>query len=347
MVKSFSTNVKVAIKFPNPKETIANILSMQLRRRGYKLRKASVGIVLACYEEKSHNVMPLTINKTESEVWLVKGNEERRIAIARGSSEIYSLFECSPGEHQMDEKSLKMLSDFDRIVVFTFPEKLLPKQRIVNPRVCTTFATCEAEMTIVDRQGSNRVTSEAYQRKRNTQPSETQSKLMQLGNNDDISQPAGTQNLNVQLSGTELKTNSKPSSKVDRQDTFYSLCKQPAEDYAGSNMVQCDLCDQWYHCHCIGIVLHQVEHLQNWSCIQCERKKAGQVKNSGEASSSLSTIPIGMEKLTITDFYCLAKAIQVIINSDSTEAGFENVRGRIFSSATGLPAERMTSPLCG
>ena len=72
-------------------------------------------------------------------------------------------------------------------------------------------------------------------------------------------------------------------------------------------------------------------------------RKESRFKNLGEASLSLSTVPIGMEKLTITDFYCLAKAIQVIINSDSTEAGFQNVRERIFSSATGLPAERMTS----
>jgi hypothetical protein len=38
----------------------------------------------------------------------------------------------------------------------------------------------------------------------------------------------------------------------------------------GRNFVQCNTCEQWYHCSCVGLTKRKAEELQEFKCKECK-----------------------------------------------------------------------------
>lgn len=47
---------------------------------------------------------------------------------------------------------------------------------------------------------------------------------------------------------------------------LYCICKLPAE--YDSNMIECDICQQWFHCSCVKISNSQ-QPPKHWECPEC------------------------------------------------------------------------------
>ena len=78
-VSSFTTDLKCALKFSDIRAKKHNVLSLQLRRLGYEVKKPILGLIIAYYGEKIHDVTELTFNKAESESWIGIGNSQHLI----------------------------------------------------------------------------------------------------------------------------------------------------------------------------------------------------------------------------------------------------------------------------
>ena len=63
-----------------------------------------------------------------------------------------------------------------------------------------------------------------------------------------------------------LKTRN-PANNVTRVEecTIFCYCRMP-DDH--TEMIQCDNCDNWFHCHCVD---DYKENL-NWFCSNCEKR---------------------------------------------------------------------------
>ncbi|KAI7899337.1 uncharacterized protein BX663DRAFT_521358 [Cokeromyces recurvatus] len=56
-----------------------------------------------------------------------------------------------------------------------------------------------------------------------------------------------------------------PKKKRTRAKKVYCICKQP---YNGKPMVQCDRCQEWFHCACVGFDPDNEEDI-DWICKSC------------------------------------------------------------------------------
>ena len=125
-----------------------------------------------------------------------------------------------------------------------------------------------------------------------------------------------------------LNIPSNPSTgKADEGPRFYCICHQKAKSYKGDAMVQCDDCKLWYHYDCVGITYEDAKCLPAYQCVSCLSPS----ENSSVASHDQERIPKDMVKIPISNLYCLAEAIQVVISNDTIEDGYEQVRKSIFA----------------
>ena len=53
-------------------------------------------MLLACFEEKVHDIEELTFNKSENEVWITGTDTKRQILMASGPQMIGNLFKSLP-----------------------------------------------------------------------------------------------------------------------------------------------------------------------------------------------------------------------------------------------------------
>ncbi|KAI7889816.1 transcription factor S-II, central domain-containing protein [Mucor mucedo] len=59
----------------------------------------------------------------------------------------------------------------------------------------------------------------------------------------------------------------KKKKKAARQKKLYCICQQP---YSGKPMVQCDTCEEWFHCTCVGFDPDEQEDEDiDWVCQNC------------------------------------------------------------------------------
>lgn len=38
-------------------------------------------------------------------------------------------------------------------------------------------------------------------------------------------------------------------------------------------MIMCDLCQEWFHCECVGIALEDINQISSYVCIACAKRK--------------------------------------------------------------------------
>ena len=107
-------------------------------------------------------------------------------------------------------------------------------------------------------------------------------------------------------------------------------------------MDQCNDCAKWYHCDCMGISEPYARALKIWRCPTCQEIVILKSKDNTQEYPIFRT-PLGTVTVSISPYYCLAKAIQVIISKSNSEDGFENVRTIIFEAFTGLPKSAIDS----
>ena len=56
------------------------------------------------------------------------------------------------------------------------------------------------------------------------------------------------------------------ASGKDESAETYCICKKP---YVGDCMIQCDLCQEWFHGKCVNVSLHEAEHMDTYACPLC------------------------------------------------------------------------------
>ncbi|KAH8556164.1 hypothetical protein BGW37DRAFT_471337 [Umbelopsis sp. PMI_123] len=110
---------------------------------------------------------------------------------------------------------------------------------------------------------------------RNTRMS-TRSRTRQMDNapSDDDSNPQRDSNENVE-----------PKRKTQRSKKLYCICQQP---YDGSPMVQCDSCQEWFHCSCVNLDPDEAEDIE-WTCDSCSKKPGrttGKTKTKDQSTRS-------------------------------------------------------------
>jgi hypothetical protein len=67
-IKSFSTNVSVALSFSELTKDYKDIMRMQLVKYGFQDSSNTIGLVIVVCGISYHDVCPLSINKSENEV---------------------------------------------------------------------------------------------------------------------------------------------------------------------------------------------------------------------------------------------------------------------------------------
>ena len=72
------------------------------------------------------------------------------------------------------------------------------------------------------------------------------------------------------------------------KNLYYCECNQPANEYDGEDMVQCEFCEQWYHCTCIGTTIEELKEVHMWECTPCLEKRETDEVDQGQKSDSRS-----------------------------------------------------------
>jgi hypothetical protein len=57
------------------------------------------------------------------------------------------------------------------------------------------------------------------------------------------------------------------SSDISKEICPKDVCKLKKK---GRNFVQCNTCEQWYHCSCVGLTKRKAEELQEFKCKECK-----------------------------------------------------------------------------
>ncbi|KAI9286788.1 hypothetical protein BC943DRAFT_319952 [Umbelopsis sp. AD052] len=71
--------------------------------------------------------------------------------------------------------------------------------------------------------------------------------------------------VNAQQDSSET---AEPKRKTQKSKKLYCICQQP---YDGSPMVQCDSCQEWFHCSCVNLDPEEAEDIE-WTCESCSKK---------------------------------------------------------------------------
>ncbi|KAI8889295.1 hypothetical protein K501DRAFT_239181 [Backusella circina FSU 941] len=74
--------------------------------------------------------------------------------------------------------------------------------------------------------------------------------------------------------------------RATRQKKLYCTCQQP---YNGKPMVQCDQCQEWFHCTCVEFDPDTTDDV-DWSCQSCKGKQANQEEEE-QIESKVSKTP--------------------------------------------------------
>ncbi|KAI8067711.1 uncharacterized protein B0P05DRAFT_573764 [Gilbertella persicaria] len=90
-----------------------------------------------------------------------------------------------------------------------------------------------------------------------------------------IKQPVIQEEKRITRSKTAAKPPLTPPSpkkkKKTRAKKLYCICQQP---YDGKPMVQCDKCEEWFHCTCVGFDPDSQEDI-DWICQTCRQVRKG------------------------------------------------------------------------
>ena len=55
---------------------------------------------------------------------------------------------------------------------------------------------------------------------------------------------------------------------TDKLALLYCLCRQPDD---GSFMIECEVCQEWFHVHCIGLTINKAKQLDHFLCNKCRK----------------------------------------------------------------------------
>lgn len=82
------------------------------------------------------------------------------------------------------------------------------------------------------------------------------------------------------------KKEAKKAAKVAGEPELYCFCRKPYD--AAVFMIACDVCDEWYHGHCVGVREEEASNWKSYSCPDC-RQESEDVEFEEDASGAIKS----------------------------------------------------------
>ena len=217
----------------------------------------TLGVVIAYYGKIIPDIEKLACNKTENEVWLGDINPRQEFYIASSASEIRTMLNRVNNIHHMSKSNIDLLARSGQAVAIIIPEiKNLSKL----PHLERGVQSC-GRLPLTKKQFLSSITQTASSPHIHVHSDAINvSQIKQLNNKHRVSKKDVDINVTqVNEATTKVCPGQSPSiilqSKKNKEELFFCICKQSADEYDGEAMVACDECNNWFHCQCIGVSL--------------------------------------------------------------------------------------------